>query len=450
MEHVSTQEQPPHLRILTRSEHPISRRDISPEALKVLYRLHRLGFRAYLVGGGVRDLFLQRRPKDFDIATDARPNRLRKVFRNCRVIGRRFRLVHVVFPGDITVEVSTFRCRPEFAEREESGLIVSDNSYGTPEDDARRRDLTINGLFYDIATFSILDYVGGVQDLRDGIVRTIAPPEESFREDPVRMIRAIRQAARLGFTIHQETYDSILRNRDLLGQVNESRLSEEIFRDLRGGAAEPFMGILLETGLMHCLFPDLATQLAADPHHILWQRLRAVDSLTGEGRELSNAVLMTVLWHSLILPPELAAAHGRAGADMGRLVYRAIKTLRARFRLSLQASSRMVEIIMAVRRLGAMVPNKGLPHGLRGKSYARETLEFMEICELAGERATAHFPELYVEAARFAPPPGRLRGGGDRGPEELAEGEEPQEPRGPGRHRRSRRRRHGPRPPRAE
>ncbi len=422
MDDVSTQEHPPSLRILTRSEHPISRRDIAPEALKVLYRLHRLGFRAYLVGGGVRDLFLQRRPKDFDIATDARPNRMRKIFRNCRVIGRRFRLVHVVFPGNITVEVSTFRCRPEFAEREESGLILSDNSFGTPEDDARRRDLTINGLFYDIATFSILDYVGGVQDLRDGIVRTIAPPDDSFREDPARMIRVLRQAARLGFAIDRQTYEAVLRNRELICRVNESRLAEEVFRDLRGGAAEPFMGLMLETGLMTCLFPELAAQLAADPAHPLWPRLRALDALVCQGREFSNAVLMTVLWHTLIVPPEFAAPSARPGADLGKIVYRSIKALRARFRLSLQVSSRMVEIVMAARRLGVMAPDNGLPHGLRGKAYAREALEFWEICESMAQHPTGHFAGLYEELSRWCAPPPRGRDHGLPPPDEVAAG----------------------------
>ena len=427
MDQVSTQEHPPSLRILRRSEHPLSRRDIAPEALKVLYRLHRLGFRAYLVGGGVRDLFLQRRPKDFDIATDARPNRMRKIFRNCRVIGRRFRLVHVVFPGGVTVEVSTFRCRPEFAEREENGLILSDNSFGTPEDDARRRDLTINGLFYDIATFSILDYVGGVQDLRDGVVRTIAPPDDSFREDPARMIRVLRQAARLGFTIDPRTYEAVLRNRELILRVNESRIAEEIFRDLRGGASEPFMGLMLQTGLMAYLFPELAAQLAAEPAHPLWSRLRTLDTLVSQGRELSNAVLMTVLWHTLIVPPESGAPRTRPGADLGRTVYRNIKTLRAKFRLSLQASSRMVEIIMAARRLGAAAPDKGLPQGLRGKAYAREALEFWEICESTAQHPTGHFAGLYEELARWHTPPphGFDRGRPERARHAVAPGDRP-------------------------
>src|SRR6185369_6228715 len=211
-------------RIVPRPEHVLSRKLIDPEALKVLYRLNQSNFTAYLVGGSVRDLLLGRKPKDFDIGTSAHPYEVKKLFRNCWIIGRRFRLAHVRF-GEKTIEVATFRrqvsaeeaaaadsplqtlgppesdvATPEL-EDERDRLIHRDNTFGTPEQDAFRRDFTINALFYDIETFSIIDYTGGLEDLQKGIVRCIGVPEERFQEDPVRMMRAVAMAARLNFTI---------------------------------------------------------------------------------------------------------------------------------------------------------------------------------------------------------------------------------------------------------
>ena len=183
-------------RILPRAEHTVSRRNIDPDALKVLYRLKSHGFTAYLVGGGVRDLLLGRKPKDFDIATSAHPQAVKRLFRNCFIIGRRFRLCHVRF-GKKVVEVSTFRRLAEAQQGET--LIVRDNTFGTPEEDAFRRDFTVNALFYDIATFSVIDYVAGLEDLQQRLIRTIGDPATRFREDPVRMLRAVALAARLGF-----------------------------------------------------------------------------------------------------------------------------------------------------------------------------------------------------------------------------------------------------------
>src|SRR5436190_21630468 len=216
--------------IVPRAEHPISRRDIDSDALKVLYRLHESGAVAYLVGGSVRDLLVGRQPKDFDIGTSAHPYQVKKLFRNCWIIGRRFRLAHVRF-GLKTVEVATFRRNvPAGTENEPTEspleeappgtdpnlLIKHDNTFGTPEEDAFRRDFTINALFYDISTFSIIDYVGGLQDIKDGLIRCIGDPNERFQEDPVRMLRAIVFASRLNFKLDRPIVDAIATHRALL------------------------------------------------------------------------------------------------------------------------------------------------------------------------------------------------------------------------------------------
>jgi len=213
--------------IVPRAEHPISRRDIDSDALKVLYRLHESGATAYLVGGSVRDLLLSRRPKDFDIGTSAHPYQVKKLFRNCWIIGRRFRLAHVRF-GMKTIEVATFRKHiPAGSESEPPAPVAPvapvapaahaahaahadhDNTFGTPEEDAFRRDFTINALFYDIGTYSIIDYVGGLKDLKDGLIRCIGDPNERFQEDPVRMLRAIVMASRLNFRLDRPIVDAI-------------------------------------------------------------------------------------------------------------------------------------------------------------------------------------------------------------------------------------------------
>jgi poly(A) polymerase len=248
--------------IIPRPEHPISRKMIDEEALKVLYRLHRHGYLAYLVGGSVRDLLIGRVPKDFDVATNAHPHEINTLFKNSRIIGRRFRLVHVFFKGRKIVDVSTFRSHSEFEEtqREEGHIILTD-SFGTPEEDALRRDITINGLFYNIADFSIIDYVGGMTDLQQGIIRTIGDPNERFQQDPVRMIRVIRHASRTGFPIHQQTYQAILRHREEIRKCSPSRVRDEFLRDLKEGVAQPSLNLMIQTGLLFSLFQDLQRAL---------------------------------------------------------------------------------------------------------------------------------------------------------------------------------------------
>src|SRR5213080_2099195 len=218
----------PDATVIDRSSHSISRRRIPENVLKVLYRLHRSGYSAYLCGGSVRDLLVDRTPKDFDIATDAHPMEIRRLFRNSRIIGRRFRLVHIIFQ-DMIVEVSTFRREPErIADENAELLITDDNTFGSPLQDAKRRDFTINALFYNIADFSVIDFIGGLTHLDHKKMHVIGDPDIRFREDPVRMMRAIEFASRLDFDIETETYNAILRHRQEILKASPHRVSEEI------------------------------------------------------------------------------------------------------------------------------------------------------------------------------------------------------------------------------
>ncbi len=256
-------------RIVPRPEHTLSRRDISVEALKVLYRLHYGGYKAYLVGGSVRDLLLGKRPKDFDIATDARPGEIRKLFRNSRIIGKRFRLVQVFFRGAKIVEVSTFRCRSEFDDSPEETL-ARNNTFGTPVEDAHRRDLTINGLFYDIGDFSLVDYVGGLKDLEARVIRVIGDPAVRFHRDPVRMLRVLRHAARLGFDIDPPAWEEIRAKRDLIRVCPPARLRDELLKDLKSGAARPFLDLMLKSGLFYAILKNWQKRLGrAGAQHLL-------------------------------------------------------------------------------------------------------------------------------------------------------------------------------------
>jgi len=251
--------------IVPRSEHNISRANISPNALKVLYRLKSAGFEAFLVGGGVRDLLLDRHPKDFDVVTNADPDQIQDLFRNCRLIGRRFRLAHVRFGRDI-VEVATFRAAnvvdPEDDDRAHSdtGRILRDNVYGTIDEDVWRRDFTVNALYYNITDFSIWDYVDGVDDVRSRTLRLIGDPEKRYREDPVRMLRAVRFAAKLDFTLAPETAAPIASLGHLIKDVPPARLFDELLKLFQSGHAVRSFETLMQYDLLRYLFRDTQAQ----------------------------------------------------------------------------------------------------------------------------------------------------------------------------------------------
>ncbi len=354
--------------IIPRSEHSLSRKWISPNALRVLYRLKDKGHHAYLVGGGVRDLLLGREPKDFDIATNARPHEVKKVFRNCRLIGRRFRLAHIHFPNEI-IEVATFRAliseepeieagpgsaeqplvpgmqpqaesvapdvlapRPTEKPRSprllktEDGMILRDNIFGTPEEDALRRDFTVNALFYNIVDFSVIDYVGGIKDLRSGLIRVIGDPVVRFIEDPVRMVRAVRFAAMLGFEIEENTYHAILELKDRVALASPSRMYEEVLKLFLLGEGEKTYQLLRRTGLFGVLFPRLNewvdTESDGFPHIWIGKALEWVDACVQAGRQVPPHILFSLMFGQYI--EEKAAELRKAGASALDAVIRAL------------------------------------------------------------------------------------------------------------------------------
>jgi len=263
------------------------------EALKVLYRLHHAGYTAYLVGGSVRDLLLGKKPKDFDLVTNARPGEIRKLFRNSRIIGRRFRLVQVFFRGGHIVEVSTFRRRSEFDEVDDA-LPPKDKTYGTPAEDAWRRDLTINGLFYNIADFSLVDYVGGLEDLKAARIRVIGDPAVRFVRDPVRMLRVLRHAARTGFKIDPEARQEILAKGHLIRLCPPARVRDELLKDFRSAAARPFFELMFDSALFYAIFPAWQPRLSRAGEQRLLELFGRLDLMAKTGHLISDSLLWAV------------------------------------------------------------------------------------------------------------------------------------------------------------
>jgi poly(A) polymerase len=291
--------------IIPRAEHAISRKAINRNALKVLYRLREAGYEAYLVGGCVRDLLLKRHPKDFDIATNALPEEVRKIFRNSRLIGRRFRLAHIVFGREV-IEVATFRTHHENANnaldgRSHEGMIIRDNVYGTIEDDAWRRDFRVNALYYNIADFSVIDYTGGMEDIQKKVLHMIGEPQKRFHEDPVRLLRAIRFAAKLHFSISPDTQKPIIQLSHLLQQVSSARLFQEVLKFFQEGATLQTVTLLQHYHLFKELFPETDHFLAhGETKKFIEEALSNTDQRIREGKTVSPAFLLTVfLWPSI-------------------------------------------------------------------------------------------------------------------------------------------------------
>jgi poly(A) polymerase len=310
-----------HLEVIPRSQHNISRKSISDSALKVLYRLNKSGHRACLVGGGVRDLLLGIQPKDFDVATDATPEEVRALFKNSRIIGRRFRLVHIRFGRDI-IEVATFRGFDEESARtetDEQGRILRDNTFGDIEDDAIRRDFTANALYYDIHDYSLLDYVGGLQDVEARRLRLIGDPSTRYQEDPVRMLRAVRFAAKLDFEIEAAAAAAIHENGHLLAVIPPARMFDEFIKLFHSGAAVRVLELLRSYGLLRYLVPALDEWLRDDPGESMLdfidQALVNTDNRVNTEQPVSPGFIFAVL-----LWPVVHAEAGRLQSDRQKMI----------------------------------------------------------------------------------------------------------------------------------
>jgi len=325
--------------IIPRSEHPVSRASISKAALNVLYGLKDAGYESYLVGGCVRDLMLGREPKDFDIATDASPEQVKEVFgRGCRLIGRRFRLAHVRFGREV-IEVATFRAQHSGEEAGgvmEDGMILRDNVFGTIEDDAWRRDFTVNALYYNIRDFSVIDYVGGVDDLKRGLLHVIGDAETRYREDPVRMLRAARFAAKLGLRIHPDSEKPIFALASLLQDIPPSRLYEEVLKLFQAGCAVQSFEQLRHYGLFGAMFPFtehcLSQQKDDYPLVLLIQALENTDARIQADKPVTPAFLFAaLLWEPLRQLLEQLLAHGKTEVQAMQDAARQVLGEQARF-----------------------------------------------------------------------------------------------------------------------
>jgi hypothetical protein len=365
-------------RILSRPEHNLSRKNIDPDALKVLYRLKNSGFVAYLVGGGVRDLLLERQPKDFDIGTSAHPQQVRKLFRNCFIVGRRFRLAHVRF-GRKVVEVSTFRkaAEPEGGDT----LIHRDNTFGTPEEDAFRRDFTVNALFYDIANFSVIDWVHGIEDLIDRVIRTIGDPAVRVREDPVRMLRAVALAARLDFTIHPDTAEALRALRGEIVRSSSARILEEFYKILRQGRSRRTFEMLHEYGLLAYILPE-ADQAISRGREALLVSLARLDAHRQAGLATPDQLTNALVMGSLLVP---------LGVPLRRVAAAAPPPRRARPGEPAEPQPPRDDVAAEVAALGAEEDEDAPdadpgPAGPFSLPFARRDLERLRLIQLAQRR----------------------------------------------------------------
>ena len=445
-------------RILSRAEHAVSRKNIDPDALKVLYRLKNHGYVAYLVGGGVRDLLLERQPKDFDIGTSAHPQQVKKLFRNCFIVGRRFRLCHVRF-GKKVIEVSTFRRQAE--PEEGDTLIRRDNTFGSPEEDAFRRDFTVNALFYDIATFSVIDWVGGLEDLRERVIRTIGDPGVRLREDPVRMLRAVALCARLGFRIDRDTAEAIRALRGEILRSSPARILEEFYKILRQGRSRETLQQLHELGLLAYLLPE-ADQAIANGGERLLGSLALLDEHRNAGRatpeQLTNSLLMGTLLvplgvplarvnvppavrrreeaHAPQDPPEDVAAEIAAlgGAEEEESSPSGPANLILPF--ARRDLDRLRLILLAQRRLRELGSPQGARQAVLGRGYFEEAVRWLEIHGGPEGPSLAEQWRNLAPVGETAPPEGAATGGAPA-PEPLPEERRPR--------RRRRRRRRRPR-----
>ncbi len=392
-------------RTIPREDHTVSRKRINPHALKVLYRLHNNGFEAHLVGGGVRDLLLGVEPSDFDVVTDATPEEIRSLFRNCRLIGRRFRLAHVVFGREI-VEVATFRADhrsadPDDANVHDRGRILRDNVFGSIEEDAFRRDFTVNALYYDISRFAVLDYADGLRDLEARQLRLIGDAELRYREDPVRMLRAARFAAKLDFEVEAGTAGPMAQLGPLLRDIPPSRLFDEVLKLFQSGHAERSLAQLRKHGLLQYLFPRADEALEqGDPIYseLLRRALANTDKRLAEGKPVTPAFLYAVfLWPQVT---GLATAFGEDGEPpamaMQRAASRAIEEQQYYTSLPKRFSGPVREIWLLQAKLERFRRKRA--RNLLGHPRLRAAWDFLCLRRDAGEHAVAEACSWWEQA----------------------------------------------------
>ena len=380
--------------VYKRPEHCISRKNIDPDALKVLYRLSSLGYTAYLVGGGVRDLLMGRKPKDFDVGTSAKPNEVKRAFRNCFLVGRRFRLAHVRF-GEKVIETATFRRNSqtvgEIIEHASEGPF-EDNTFGTPETDAYRRDFTVNGLFYDIKDFSVIDWVGGMRDIEKKIIRAIGDPEIRFQEDPVRMMRAIKFSSRLGFKIEKKTAAAMQKHHKCILTASIPRVCEEVFRLFPYGHSAEAFKQMYEYGMLGDLVPALGGFLDANGGaKTLVKYLKVLDEyetmMTKKGFEVSNGLRAALL----MTPVFRAEKKDGAGRRVMQSLVDALKIPKATYFTA-------VTLMESMRRLGVS-PTKGKQRFIHNRDFL-DALDYNRIvlrAEKRSEKTLDEWAALYEE-----------------------------------------------------
>ena len=359
--------------IVPRSEHSISRSSIDPDALKVLYRLNRHGHTAYLVGGGVRDLLLGKKPKDFDISTSAHPHEIRKIFGNCRLIGRRFRLAHVYFKGGKIIEVSTFRTISEF--NGEDGPVTSDNTFGTPWEDAFRRDFTVNALFYNISDFSVIDYVNGLEDLKKGLIRCIGEPEVRFLEDPIRMLRGVRFASLLDFDLDAESERYIREKKDDIWEGATPRILEEVIRMMGRGTAARAFDRLRELNLLSTLFPEIDQHIRIEGADVYSDVLSKMDERFHTGETLQPWLIFACLFY----PYFDFIYRGNSGDDLAKLARDSVSPISRRIQVPKRMQDTIRQILAAQVRLFGIRDHRFKPRTILRKSYFEDAFKLFEI-----------------------------------------------------------------------
>ncbi|OHD62860.1 MAG: hypothetical protein A2176_06895 [Spirochaetes bacterium RBG_13_51_14] len=357
----------------------MSRKLIERSVIDIMNRLRGDGFQAYLVGGCVRDILLGKKPKDFDIVTDARPRQIKRLFRRCFLIGRRFRLAHVYISRDRFVEVATFRAAVDPDRAEEAGFAAN-NVYGTIEEDAQRRDFSVNALYFNGADASILDYSGGLKDMKKKVLRSIGDPAQRYREDPVRMIRAARFCAQLGFDLSRPDHRAAVACASLIREANAHRMLEELYKILRCAAASGTIQNLHDFKILPYWLPELSHEKYL---HTLLPRLAALDSRRSRGEEVPNAVLLAVLLYDLL---DEALGERRGFQDSFSMLHQRYSELATRLRIPRREWDSVCD-------LAARQPSLArIPDPRKGKGFEKRFLH------------NAHFPnallffELQVEA----------------------------------------------------